>query len=399
MTDTRVQLLVDVTQYVSWPATSGVQRVLRHLGENWRGETVAASFGFLEKRRYVAGPIAALGSVIASTFRESDRTAHADAVRGALREAASLTFASSDVENRFDAYLLPEPSLRENDLIVAKRLLGSRNTTPFFIYYDALPLTHPKFFPRDAQREVRLLDYNGTVMRSDHVAFISSNTRTFFEERVARRPIGHATVARPGADGLERVPPCMPDRPTFTMIGTIEPRKRHLVVLQAFEQLWATGHDFRLVVAGSPSKTFVVEELEAHIQSPYVMWIEQPADGEVATLLSRSSALIFTSEAEGYGLPPLEALAVGCPTIVSANLPALEGIPADGQVRLDTIDATSVASAVQALADDNTNKAYRSALTRLSLPTWEQFATEIEDWIASALKVGEDGDDRNRDAA
>ena len=67
----RPRLLVDVTQFVSWPAASGIQRVLRHLAEEWRGDEVEGVYGFIRDGRFVTGPISALGRVIASVFRAS----------------------------------------------------------------------------------------------------------------------------------------------------------------------------------------------------------------------------------------------------------------------------------------------------------------------------------------
>jgi glycosyltransferase involved in cell wall biosynthesis len=385
----RPRLLVDVTQYVSWPATSGVQRVLRHLAEDWPGQRVEARFGFIEHGRYVTGPIAELGYVIGSTFRGCGHLgieARSGFVRRALRETVSAAISIREIETSFDAYLLPEPSLRQDNIAIAARLLESRRTTAFFVYYDALPLTHPQFFPPAIEREAPLIRYNRTVSRSDNVAFISSATRRVFEARIARRSPQHAIVARLGADGLKPMQSRQPDMPTFTIVGTIERRKRHLVVLNAFEQLWAAGHDYRLVVIGPPgSDTGLIERLRKHSRTTRVTWIEMADDDEIAIALSRSSAMVFISEAEGYGLPPLEALALGCPVIVAEGLPALEGLSSAGQLRLGTVTEERIGSAVRTLADPASNAAYRRAIEDLRLPTWERFAARVEQWVASVL--------------
>jgi glycosyltransferase involved in cell wall biosynthesis len=307
-------------------------------------------------------------------------------VKKALRATAHATIPARDVETSFDAYLLPEPSLRHDNLSIATRLLDSRRTTPFFIYYDALPLTHPQFFPPDVEREAPLIRYNRAVSRSENVAFISGSIRRLFETRIARRRLKHAVVASLGADGLKHVDSRGPDRPTFTIVGTVEPRKRHLAVLEAFEQLWATGREYRLVVIGpAGSDDVLVERLRTHSQTTRVTWTELADDDAIAIALSQSSAMLFTSEAEGYGLPPLEALALGCPVIVSAELPALENLSDLGQIRLGTVTAESIASAVRTLADPASNAAYRRALEALPLPRWGPFAAKIEAWIGSVL--------------
>jgi glycosyltransferase involved in cell wall biosynthesis len=178
----------------------------------------------------------------------------------------------------------------------------------------------------------------------------------------------------------------LPLTPTFTVVGTIEPRKRHGILLDAFEHLWAAGADYRLLVVGQPTAdSAVVERLRRHTRRTRVTWIDRGDDNEIANALAHSSAMVFISDAEGYGLPPLEALAAGCPVIVSAGLPALEGLSSAGQLRLATVTAESIALAVRKLADPVSNAAFRAAITNLPLPSWEAFAATTEQWVTSVL--------------
>ena len=103
------------------------------------------------------GPVGELGGVIRSTFRELaqlDVQTRAAAVRKALRESATASIAPSDLETHFDAFMLPEPSFHEESIALAGRRLRSTRPTVFFVYYDALPLTHPDFFRLDVEREI-----------------------------------------------------------------------------------------------------------------------------------------------------------------------------------------------------------------------------------------------------
>jgi glycosyltransferase involved in cell wall biosynthesis len=378
---------------VNWPATSGVQRVLRHLGEEWPKGSIQAHYGFLERGRYLTGQIADLAALIASRFDEIAASSvklrvRPRSVRRALRRASNEATSPSDLEARFDAYLLPEPSLREDNLAVAEQLIHTRRIPSFFIYYDALRLTHPQYFPPDVDREPPVIRYNHVVARADNVAFISATMRRVFEGRIARRELRHAIVARLGADALTPAQRQQPRIPTFLMVGRIEPRKRHPIVLDAFEQLWSNGRDYRLIVmgpAGAEDPT-LVERLNEHSRGKRVAWTQNPTDGDVASALAQSSALVFPGDAEGYGLPPLEALAVGCPVIVSASLTALEGLQGCGQIRLENVTVDRVASAVDRLADPSANSAARREIAELDLPTWAEFAAQIEQWIAAGLK-------------
>jgi glycosyltransferase involved in cell wall biosynthesis len=356
---------------------------------------VEASYGFLEGRRYLVGPVGQLGGVIRSTFREGaqlDIRRRAAAVREALRERATASIAPGDLETQFDALMLPEPSFHNESINLARRLLRSPRPAVCFVYYDALPLTHPDFFRLDVDREIPVLRYHATVARAENVAFISSSIRHVFETRIARRALRNAVVTPLGADGLVAVPPETPVRPMFTVVGTIEPRKRYPMVLDAFEQLWLEGHDYRLTVIGAPATdSETVARLRHLARNARLTWLEQADDDDLATVLSQSSAMLFISDAEGYGLPPLEALAVGCPVIVSARLPALDALPSAGQIRLEEPSVKTLVAAVQDLADPASNAAHRVRLEELTLPTWEAYAARIEEWVASVLEDDREG--------
>lgn len=381
------RLLVDVTQYACWPALSGVQRVLLHLAEGWQATTVDARFGFVDDGGYAIGPMQALGTVIRAAFSAQTFRPATDAagIRAALRDAANEVVATRDVADVYDAYLLPEPTLQDESLAVAKSVAASGRSTPFFVYYDALPLTHPQFYPRGADRDGRVTRYHREVAKADNVAFISKSTRDVFERRLARRSLHRAIVARPGADGLPSVRAVPPEPATFAILGTIEPRKRHRVVLEAFEHLWAAGWGHRLLILGGEGweNPEFLEALRSH--SSRIDWIERPSDDDVADSFARATAVIFTPHAEGFGLPPLEALAAGCPVIVDASLPALNGLDGGGQIRLPVVTPHTVAAAVETLAEPSTNAEYRRAIGEVCLPTWNRFTRDVEGWIESVL--------------
>ena len=105
----RPRLLIDVSQYVSWPATSGVQRVLLHLAQGWSGTEVNGSFGFIDNGSYVTGPLVELAAVLALSFESSGDAMSSEDVRRTLHKASDQLVPTSDVETNFDAYLLPEP--------------------------------------------------------------------------------------------------------------------------------------------------------------------------------------------------------------------------------------------------------------------------------------------------
>ncbi|MGH3133702.1 MAG: glycosyltransferase [Gaiellaceae bacterium] len=265
--------------------------------------------------------------------------------------------------------------------------ISRRRWVTCFIYYDALPLTHPRYFSHRADDGAALTRYHHVIASSENVAFISQSSRDTFEQRLARRRTTNGIVARPGADGLQPHSAQSSATPAFVVVGTVEARKRIGVVLDAFEQIWSAGRDYGLVVLGArgPEQPDVIQRLEALSRKKTVSWLDRAGDDVISDALARSAAMLFLSDAEGCGVPPLEALHAGCPVVVSAKLPALERLSDAGQIRLEEVTAEGVRFAIETMADPDRNAEFRRAIQGLELPTWKQFARDIEEWIANAV--------------
>jgi glycosyltransferase involved in cell wall biosynthesis len=126
-------------------------------------------------------------------------------------------------------------------------------------------------------------------------------------------------------------------KPTFLMVGTIEPRKGHLDVLNAFTELWSAGLDIDLVIVGkegwknvdSASRRNlpkIVEALSRHPESGrHLTWLTDVNDATLEAIYSKASCLIFASEGEGFGLPIVEAAEKNLP-IIARDLPVFKEI-------------------------------------------------------------------------
>ena len=109
--------------------------------------------------------------------------------------------------------------------------------------------------------------------------------------------------------------------PYLLAVGTIEPRKRYDLLLDAYERLKPRP---KLIVAGSPG--WNTQPLQDRLRgTDGVTWLENASDTQVNDLLSRALALVIPSLAEGFGLGALEALARGTP-VISSGLGALSEV-------------------------------------------------------------------------
>ena len=120
----------------------------------------------------------------------------------------------------------------------------------------------------------------------------------------------------------------LPQRFVLT-VGTLEPRKNHTMLLHAFGALLATEPDVVLAIAGKHGWLYqdFLAALDNSGLEPHVRLLNRVPDADLPALMSAASVFAFPSLYEGFGLPPLEAMACGTPVLCStaASLPEVVG--------------------------------------------------------------------------
>ncbi|MGU3359071.1 glycosyltransferase family 4 protein [Methylobacterium sp. M6A4_1b] len=111
---------------------------------------------------------------------------------------------------------------------------------------------------------------------------------------------------------------------TIVLLGSAAPHKNVGAILGMADRLVRDG--FRIAVVGQSNPGIFAQQMP-HVAGPGIAWLGRLEDAELAALLQRSLCLAFPSLTEGFGLPPLEAMALGCPVVVSdrASLPEICG--------------------------------------------------------------------------
>lgn len=161
-------------------------------------------------------------------------------------------------------------------------------------------------------------------------------------------------------------------------VGTLEPRKNLIVAIDAFLLLpKVLRQKYPLVIAGS--KGWLLGELEKKlnplIQSGEVKLLGYVPQDELPHIIAGALTLIFPSIYEGFGLPPLEAMACGVPVIASNNSSIPEVVDDTG-ILLNSNDTQGFSEAMKSLIEDPILRATLSqkALERSKKFTWEQCA-------------------------
>jgi glycosyltransferase involved in cell wall biosynthesis len=169
-------------------------------------------------------------------------------------------------------------------------------------------------------------------------------------------------------------------------LGTIEPRKDHVTLVQAFDLVADDDPDVVLVVAGPDG--WGVEAFDAAVASARhqgrirrLGWVD---DDVRADLLAGAAAFVYPSRYEGFGLPPLEAMAAGAPVVASA-VPALEEVLGHAAVLVAPDDAEALAAGVRRATGGGRSAIVAAGRERAASFSWDRAADGVVDALRAAV--------------
>lgn len=197
--------------------------------------------------------------------------------------------------------------------------------------HDLLPLAHPKLFAGLKKQAYARIFFQAAAWKSEKIICVSE-----FTASELRRFTGCSTskirVIPNGVDDRwfeSQPPPESTKKPYFLFIGNVKPHKNLRRLVEAYGRIEREVAE-RLIIVGKREGFITGDNEVGNLASElgerveFTGWLE---DGCVRSLVAGATALVFPSIYEGFGLPPLEAMAAGCPVLVAraGSLPEVCG--------------------------------------------------------------------------
>ncbi len=279
----------------------------------------------------------------------------------------------------------------------ADLFLGTLAIVPFATSLPAVALVHdltPLLFPEwhSLKNRAGFTPFIGaTVRKARRLAAVSAATRAdlvrLFPEaapKTAVVPNGLVPLA-PGPDG----PPPNGGRPYVLFLGTLEPRKNVPRLVEAMESIWDRRPGFPdLLLAGGdgwglPGLATRLSRSRHATRIRRTGWV---SPDESARLLRGARLLAYPSLYEGFGLPPLEAMAAGTP-VVGSSSSSLPEVIGDAGLLPDPRSVSAIAAGLEHANDDELWRARARAKgrERAGAFTWESATEKLRSLCEEAL--------------
>jgi len=274
-----------------------------------------------------------------------------------------------------------------------------------FIVYDLLPVQRPDVFPpgTDKIHEEWLksiaIASNSLICISRSVAdelqeWLRSNALTNAENLlIGSFHLGADVAASMPSVGLpvdaQTLLKHINAGRTFLMVGTIEPRKGYLQVLEAFSSLWEHGIEINLVIVGHEGWTtlpddqrrtipLIISKLRNHSENDrHLFWLEGISDEYLEKIYDASDCLIAASEGEGFGLPLIEAAQHKMP-IIARDIPVFRELAGEHAFYFSGLAPENLADAVTTWIALN-QKDIHPKSDSMHYLTWRESVIQLKD--------------------
>jgi glycosyltransferase involved in cell wall biosynthesis len=252
--------------------------------------------------------------------------------------------------------------------------------------HDCIHLMFPQYLPNRLAWGYARASMWAATHRSDRVLTVSEASKRdilrFFHippEKidVIYNGIDDRFWTAPSEDAVERVRERYQlNDPFLLYAGNIKPHKNLERLIEAFDRLRGEGFaDLKLLIIGDEISKYTAlrRAVHRHHLHKHVRFFGFVPDDTLAVLYRLANVFVFPSLYEGFGLPPLEAMASGTP-VVTSNVSSLPEVAGDAALLVDPRDAEAIAGAIRMVLTDRTLREdlRRRGLERARAFSWEQ---------------------------
>ncbi|MEK7195029.1 MAG: glycosyltransferase family 1 protein [Patescibacteria group bacterium] len=260
---------------------------------------------------------------------------------------------------------------------------GVKRVTTF---HDLSFLRFPEFFPSSSRWWHRFINPIKAAKFSDRLIAVSDSTARDLEHFYSIDPVRVTKIysgvgsdmARPEQHEISRFKydKVLPDK-FILFLGTLEPRKNIIGLIRAFEMI--SRRETHLIIAGSPGWLYedILKSVENSPAKDRIRLFGTIQEHERPLLYGSASVFAYPSFFEGFGFPPLEAMACGVPVIVSQNS-SLPEVVGNSGILVNPYSISSISTALEQVLGDQSLAVdlSTSGQARAELFTWEKTAKE-----------------------
>jgi len=245
------------------------------------------------------------------------------------------------------------------------------------LIYDLIPVTHPTLFDNVNQSSyIKCL--NELLDNVRGVISISKSSLADIESYISNAKSGvhfdyfylgadFSAVGRISGDIRTELKTTYVSGSVYLAVGTIEPRKNHNYLLDAFQKLWEQGYNIKLCIVGRVGWKCddILKRIETSTEiGERLFHFENLNDDELAYCYHKSKAVICSSIIEGFGLPIVEAMHYGKPVFAS-DISVFREIGKEYPVYFELADSSSLAGIITSFENGllDRNFAYQKWLT------------------------------------
>lgn len=163
-------------------------------------------------------------------------------------------------------------------------------------------------------------------------------------------------------------------QPYFLAVSSMDPRKNFTRLIHAFESM----KEYKLLIVGGKNRVY--GNIDNDTTNKNIEFLGRVSDKKLINLYMNAEAFVYPSLYEGFGIPPLEAMSLGCPVLVS-DIPVLHEVCNDAAIFFNPLDESDIQSTIQLF--HNKTKQEKANLIEKGYHNIKRFS-----WIESAKKIG-----------